>query len=120
MLLLIYTIKKKKKTKKIHRLVAIAFLPNKENKKQVNHIDGNKQNNVVSNLEWITPKNNIAHVHSNGLYRKASRRLKKEDIIEIRKKAKSGVSRQEISKEYGISLRHVSNIKNDKVWKGII
>lgn len=53
---------------KVHRMVAKTFLDNKLDLREVNHIDGNKQNNRVDNLEWCTRQQNIRHGHDNGFY----------------------------------------------------
>ena len=57
----------KQRTFRVHILVARAFIPNPENKPEVNHIDGNKKNNKVNNLEWNTRSENELHAYKNGL-----------------------------------------------------
>lgn len=63
----------KKKYKRLHRLVAETFIPNPDNLPQVNHIDGNKLNNCVDNLEWISNRNNTQHGYDSKLYKSTYR-----------------------------------------------
>lgn len=58
---------KKKKTLRVHRLVAKSFIPNPKNLKIINHIDGNRSNNSVNNLEWCTYSRNTQHAYDIGL-----------------------------------------------------
>lgn len=59
----------------IHRLVASHFLNNEENKREVNHKDGNKINNTLENLEWITSSENQKHRHSIGITKTSNRHI---------------------------------------------
>ena len=67
-------------TKRLHRLVAQACIPNPNNYEQVNHLDGNKSNNVVSNLEWCSQSHNMKHAYVNGLVDHYTRTILKLDV----------------------------------------
>ncbi len=115
---------KKQKFVKIHRLVALTFIPNPENKPQVNHLDGIKTNNNVTNLEWVTPKENIAHAWETGLtkkkYGEANNRskFKEEQILYIR--AQRGIKTgKELAEEFGTATSVISAIQLRKRWAHI-
>lgn len=98
-----------KKVRTIHRLVAIAFIPNPKELCQVNHKDGNKTNNHVQNLEWCSVSENNLHAYRTGLKKATSDHLKKR-INQYDKDGnfiKEWESTKEIERELGI---HHSNI----------
>lgn len=66
----------------VHRVVAEVFIPNPDSKRVVNHKDGNKLNNALDNLEWMTDSENLMHAYDLGLY-KAERKLSVEEVHDI-------------------------------------
>jgi len=116
----------KSKTLLVHRLVAIHFIPNPMNKPEVNHIDGVRDNNVVSNLEWVTSSENQQHAYRIGLQegRKGSAhhmaRLTEPDVEKIRQMYASGkLLQREIANMYGVRENLVSRIVNRKIWRHV-
>lgn len=106
----------KPKDVKIHVLVASAFINNECKKPQVNHIDGDKTNNNLSNLEWVTAKENMIHSYAS-LKRKHcnKKKISDKDVIEIRRwKATTNITYSELAKIYGVDPANVCNIVNHK------
>ena len=111
---------KKSKNLTIHRLVAITFINNNDNLPCVNHIDGNKHNNIVENLEWCTDEYNHEHATRTGLKpsreRVGSSKLKSECVNSIRILLENGVTQDIISKAFNVSRSNISLIKSKKTW----
>jgi len=109
----------------VHRAVAEAFIPNPENKPQVNHINGIKTDNRVENLEWVTSKENIVHGHKNLLYNfmgenNNQSKLKETDVKEIKKLLQNPkIKGVNIAAKYNVSKYLISSIKTEKAWKHI-
>ncbi len=113
-----------KKTYFIHRLIAITFLDNPENKEQVNHIDGNKLNNNISNLEWVSNQENRDHAVKLRLQPVGeacySAKLTEMDISIIRERyKKSEITQKELANIYQVSKGCISSIIRRKSWKHI-
>ena len=113
---------------KIHRLVALAFIPNPENKRTVNHIDGIKINNFTINLEWNTHSENNKHALDNGLLKppclkgiKNGRvKLSEDQVLEIRRLHKTGdYYQKDLAKMFGVTRALICYIINRKLWKHI-
>jgi hypothetical protein len=116
--------KKKAKFCAVHRLVAIAFVPNPENKPHVNHKSCIKTDNRVENLEWVTPVENQQHALEHGRYRpplgeESNRsKLKETDIAEIKRlREKEQLTTRELGERFNVSQAQASRIISGKTWR---
>jgi hypothetical protein len=109
----------KRKTFKVHRLIALHFIEKVENKDYVNHIDGDKLNNAISNLEWCTIKENNNHAINLGLVKNrgvnnSKSKLNSEDVIFIRN---SNLKLKELAIKFNMCESGISKIKLNKTYK---
>ncbi|WP_258554357.1 HNH endonuclease signature motif containing protein [Oligella urethralis] len=123
------SVKLDKKTKMVHRLIAEAFIPNPENKPYVNHLNGNRLDNRVENLEWCTQQENVHHAFNTGLISEKGRknsiqalldnnpnpRLSDSAIEDIRTNFKKRCpvnGANAFAKKYGVSTTTISYVIN--------
>jgi len=116
----------KGKKKYIHRLVAELFIPNPENKPQINHIDGCKLNNHFENLEYLTDKENLDHAVKLGLIKSGENnyqaKLTAEQVREIRKlyvKGSSEFGYDGLAKLYGVGRVTIQRVVNYERYKNV-
>lgn len=118
--------RKNRKYYSAHRIVAQCFIPNPDNKPQVNHINGIKTDNRVENLEWVTASENTKHAHSTGLaqVRKGeaviTSKLTTEDIQYIRsnyERYNKDKNMTALAKQFGVSRSQIHKIIHYMEWK---
>jgi hypothetical protein len=113
--------KGKKHFKSVHRLVAEAFLGIPEVKLEVNHKNGLKTDNRLSNLEWVTPLENMIHAVETGLIdqkgeKNTQAKLSNEEVLQIRDMLDAGLPQKEIAEIFNIRQSTVSRIKTGRRW----
>ncbi len=112
------------KQPKVHRLVADSFIPNPSGLPQVNHIDGNKLNNRIDNLEWITAADNIRHSFRIGLSsqvgsKNAKAKLTESAVISIREGVLSGLTQRFFANKYSVSPAVINRVVRRKGWNHV-
>lgn len=115
------------KTRLVHRLIACAFVPANPGKDFVNHIDGNKQNNCVSNLEWVTQSENMKHAYKIGLKKPLARtenghaKLSEEEVAFIRENYVAGDRKngaKALGMKFGVAHQTIAAVYHGQNWKG--
>lgn len=106
----------------VHRLVAMAFIPNPDNLPEVNHRDFNRTNNVASNLEWTTKQQNVDHAHAQGHYesswcKQRRQRLTPDQVLELLTDHQAGMRPGALAKKYEIGENMVFRITSGRSWK---
>jgi len=110
---------------RVHRLIAQTYIDNPQRKPEINHIDGVKLNNDISNLEWCTHKENMHHAFKTGLAnntgeKNGQSKLKECQVLEIKELLKDGIlSQYKIADLFGVSRSCILGIKLGRLWKHV-
>ena len=108
------------KTYQVHRLVAKAFIKDDAERTQVNHINGNKLNNNLTNLEYVTRSENLQHAYDTGLKKKGvehhNAKLSDADIKFIRDNYKANYTGKQLAKMFNVSKATISKVVNNKTY----
>lgn len=114
----------KRSTRFVHRIVAELFVPNPDNYSDVDHLDSNRMNPDVKNLEWVPHEENIKRAYERGGHigratgeKNPKARLTPKLVMELREKYKAGITIQEMSDEYGLPWNTVGNAVKRITWK---
>lgn len=114
----------KRSSQYVHRVVAKVFLPNPNNLSDVDHLDNNRMNPAVENLEWVTHEENIRRAYEKGSHigritgeKNPKARLTPELVLELRAQYKAGVTIQELVDEYGYPWNTIGNAVKYITWK---
>jgi hypothetical protein len=112
----------KRKHYRVHRLVAQAFIPNPKRRPQINHKDGNKRNNGVKNLKWVTNRQNYDHALKNNLVARGERsgnhKLTIKQVLKIRLLSKV-LTAYQIKKLFDVAYSTIHFIIKRKSWRHI-
>lgn len=107
----------KMKNMLIHRILAIVFIKNPNNYPCINHKDGNKLNNSLNNLEWVTHSMNNKHAYDTGLKVKEGV-FNEKDLINIKYMVNSGISQRKIANKLNVDRSTVQRVISGKTYKG--
>jgi hypothetical protein len=106
---------------KVHRIVAMAFIPNPQSLPYVNHKNGVKADNRAENLEWCTPKENAEHAIGLGLYLRGEKFTRsKLTSLEVEEIRVSGETCEVAAKRYNVSKSNISAIRLKQTWRHVL